>query len=137
MNQKGKLYQATQGSGLSDYLLFNQDSNDKEKNIFLSLTMKALINEEWFKISNFKSLGLKPFKKDITHVPYADKEIKNEEYATLKKVFTKDEIDELIHIIKNMKSYGVNPITELMDEEEPKIRTWMRSAFLSPLFSKK
>jgi hypothetical protein len=137
MNRKEKLYQVTRGSSLSDYSLFNQDSKDKEKNMFLSLITKALIKNEWFDVSNFKYLGERSFKKDTTQVPYADNNVKNDEYTTLLKTFNENEIDEMINIIKDMKSYGVTPIVELMDNEEPAKRRWMRSAFLSPFFSKK
>jgi len=137
MNRKEKLYQATKGSSLSDYSLFNQDSKDKEKNIFLSLMTKALIKEEWFEVSNFKFLGEKSFKRGVTQVPYADNDVKNDEYTTLTKIFDENEIDEIIKTIKDMKSYGVTPIVELMDKEEKPKKRWMRSAFVSPFFSKK
>jgi len=137
MNNREKLYKATKGSGLSDYALFNQDPKNKEKNMFLSLITKALIKDEWFKVSTFKSLGEQSFKRDITQVPYADNDVKDEEYTTLTKIFNENEITEIIMIIKEMKSYGVTPIIELMDNEEPTKRRWMRSAFLSPFFSKK
>jgi hypothetical protein len=138
MNQKEKLYQATKGSGLSDYVLFNQDLKDKEKDMFLSLMTKALLKDEWFEVSTFKSLGERSFQRDITQVPYADSDVKDEEYTTLTRIFNKDEIDDIINIIADMKSYGVKAIKELMDEEElPTKNRWMRSAFLSPFFSKK
>jgi hypothetical protein len=137
MTTKEKLYQAIQGSSLSDYALFNRDHKDQKKNQFLSLVTKALNRSEWFEISKFKYLGEKPFKKEITYVPLADEDVKNEEYSTLEKIFSKNEIVELIQIIENMKSYGVSAIKELMDEEEKPKKRWMRSAFLSPLFLKK
>ena len=138
MNQKEKLYQVTQGSSLSDYALFNKEAKDKEKDIFLSLLTKAINKDEWFDISDFKSLGEKPFKKDVTYVPLADTNIQNEEYKTLTNIFSENEISQLIQIIEDMKSYGVNAIKELMDEEEaPQKKRWMRSAFLSPFFAKK
>jgi hypothetical protein len=132
-----KLYQATQESSLSDYALFNRDDKEREKNKFLSLITKALNNSEWFKISDFQYLGKKTFRKDATHVPFADKATKTEEYNALLKVFNEDEIKELIKIVEKMESYGVNAIKELMDEEEPKKNRWMRSAFLNPFISRK
>ena len=136
MKTKKNLYKATKGSGLSDYSLFNQDPKDKEKNMFLSLMTKALMKDEWFEVSNFKSLGVRSFKRDITQVPYADNDVKNDEYTTLTKIFNEDEIEDIVKIIEDMKSYGVVAIVELMDEEKPKKGKWMRSAFLSPFFSK-
>jgi hypothetical protein len=136
MKNKEKLYQVIKGSSLSDYSLFNQDSKDKEKNMFLSHMTKALIKNKWFDVSNFNSLGERSFKRGTTQVPYADNNVKNDEYTTLTKIFNENEIAEIIKIIEDMKSYGVTPIVELMDNEEPTKRRWMRSAFLSPFFSK-
>ena len=138
MNTKEKLYHATKGSSLSDYALFNRDKKDQDKNKFLSLITSVINNNEWFNISSFQFLGERPFKKEVTYVPFADEEVKSEEYNTLIKIFNDNEITELIKIIEDMKSYGVDAIKELMDEEEkPKKRRWMRSAFLSPFLSKK
>ena len=137
MKTKEELYRVTKGSSLSDYALFNRESKDKEKDMFLSLMTKALLKDEWFEVSTFKFLGERSFQRDITQVPYADSDVKDEEYTTLTKIFNENEINDIINIIENMKSYGVKAIKELMDEEKPTKRRWMRSAFLSPFFSKK
>jgi len=139
MEIKEALYQATQGSSLFDYCLFNKNNTTKEnkKNEFLSLLLKSLNRSEWFDVSNFSNLEEHPINKGFTQVPIASVEVENDEFDILIKTFTEEEIKEIIKIIHNIKSYGVLAIKELMDNEravnKPKA---MRSAFLRPFFSK-
>ncbi len=141
MNKQEKLYQATKGSSLFDYCLFNSNNknNDKnnEKNEFLSLLSKSLTQSQWFDISKFINLGEKPFDKGFTQVPFAEKAVQTEEFNTLIKIFTEKEILELINTIENLKSYGVIPIKELMDNEKEFDKTIsMRTAFINLFKSK-
>ena len=137
-----KLYKATRGSSLFDYCLFNVNNKNKkknnEKNDFLTLLLKSLTHSQWFDISKFTHLGSKPFDKEPTHVPFADKEVKKDEFNTLTSVFSQKEISELITIIENLKSYGVTPIKELMDNENESNKIIsMKTAFIKLFNSKK
>ena len=140
MGIKEEFYQATKGSSLFDYCIFNKNSNAKgnEKNKFLTLLSKALTHSKYFNLSEFKHISESPIDKGHTQVPFADNESKNEEYTALSKIFNQDELKEIVRIINTLKSYGVVSIKELMDNEEimeePKA---MRSAFFQPFFSKK
>lgn len=140
METKEALYQATKGSSLFDYCLFNKNStkNNNEKNEFLSLLFKSLNRSEWFNVSDFSNLGEHPIDKGFTQVPIASVEVENDEFEILVKIFNEEEIKEIIKIINNIKSYGVLAIKELMDNEravnKPKA---MRSAFFKPFFSRK
>lgn len=116
MHIKNELYNATKGSSLFNYCLFNKNQNDHDKNHFLSLLSQALMHGKWFDVSKFLSLGERPIDKASTQVAFADKKIKEEEFRTLHQIFTTDEIITLIKIIKELKSYGVISIKELMDE---------------------
>jgi hypothetical protein len=118
MKIKKALYQATEESSLFDYCLFNKSSEKSEKNEFLSLLFKSLSHLEWFNISTFNKLGEQAIDQGLTQVPFADKKVKEEEYTALEKTFTNEEIKEIARIIKNMKSYGVLAIKELMDDEK-------------------
>ena len=142
MKQKEKLYQATKGSSLFDYCLFNKNNKNheknNEKNEFLSLLSKSLTQSQWFDISKFTNLGVQSFDKGFTQVPFAEKAIQEEEFDTLVKIFSEKEILELISIIENLKSYGVIAIKELMDNENEFDNTIsMRSAFIKLFKSKK
>jgi len=117
MEIQEKLYQATKNSSLFDYSIFNQD-RDKEKNDFLKKLNEALIKSKWFKISDFSHLKERPFTRTFTQVAKVDDETKNDERTTLSKIFTEKELIELAQIIKNLKSYGVLPIKELMDDQD-------------------
>jgi len=134
MNLKSKLYQEIKNCSLSDYCIFNQNYKDIEKNEFLNLLNNVLSDSVWFDLEKFKNLGERPTDKECTQIAFADNMTKKEEYDALNKVFTQEEIESLILIIKNMKSYGVYPIKELMDDhdEANKSTSFMRSAFFKP-----
>jgi hypothetical protein len=137
MKKKEELYQAIKGSSLFNYSIFNKNIDDKEKNEFLSLLFRSLEYGEWFETFRFIHLGERVMDRNPTQVPFANKKIKNEEFNTLKRVFSEEEIDNLILIIKNMNSHGTLSIKELMDNEDiQKKPTFMRSAFVK-LFSSK
>ena len=140
MNIKSKLYREIKNCSLSDYCIFNQNKNDIEKNEFLKLLLNTLDQNTWFHISRFTHLGERPIDKDFTQIAFADNDTKKEEFDALNKTFKDEEIEELIKIIANLKSYGVYPIKELMDDhnEANKKTSFMKRAFFRPsLFKKK
>ena len=140
MNIKSKLYRELKNCSLGDYCIFNQNRDDIEKNEFLQLTLKALNKKEWFDITRFSTLGERPIDKDFTQIAFADNETKKEEFDALSELFQKKEIEQLIEIIANLKSYGVHPIKELMDnhDEINKKSSFMRNTFFKPfLFRRK
>jgi hypothetical protein len=140
MNIKSKLYREINNCSLSDYCIFNQTKNDIEKNEFLKLTLNALDDNTWFDVSRFADLGERPIDKDFTQIAFADNETKKEEFDALSKTFKEEEIEHLIEIIANLKSYGVYPIKELMDnhDEANKKTSFMKRAFFRPfLFRRK
>jgi len=140
MNMKSKLYKEINNCSLGDYCIFNQNKNDIEKNEFLKLLFKALNEDTWFEVSRFTNLGERPIDKDFTQIAFADNDTKKEEFDALSKTFKDEEIEELIQIIANLKSYGVYPIKELMDDhdEANKKTSFMKRAFFRPfLFRRK
>ena len=139
MNIKSKLYKVINNCSLGDYCIFNQNRDDIEKNEFLQLTLKALNEKEWFDVTRFSTLGERPIDKDFTQIAFADNETKKEEFDALSDLFQEEEIEQLIEIITNLKSYGVYPIKELMDDhdEANKKGTFMRRAFFRPFFRRK
>ena len=140
MNIKSKLYKEINNCSLSDYCIFNQNKKDIEKNEFLKLLLNALDQNTWFDISRFADLGERPIDKDFTQIAFADNDTKKEEFDALSKTFKDKEIEALIKIIANLKSYGVYPIKELMDDhdEANKKISFMKRAFFRPfLFRRK
>jgi len=136
MNTKSKLYREIKNCSLSDYCIFNQNKKDIEKNEFLRLTLNALDEHRWFDVSRFANLGERPIDKDFTQIAFADNETKKEEFDALSKALKDEEIEQLIKIIANLKSYGVYPIKELMDthDEINKKTSFMQSSFFRPFF---
>ena len=131
------LYQATQGSSLMDYCIFNQNKNDERKNKFLSLIIVSLNKRIWFNISDYSDLNERKIDKNHTQVAMIDAQTKKEESKILLTLFNEKEIKILTTIIREMKSYGVLPIKELMDNpKEERKNKFMRSAFFQPFFSK-
>jgi hypothetical protein len=112
-----KLYQATKDASLFDYSLFNNDK-DEEKNDFLKKLNAAVIKSQWFNIADFSHLENRTFSRTLTQVAKVDEETKNHEIASLLKIFTEEELQELATIIENLKSYGVLSIKELMDNQD-------------------
>ena len=133
------LYLATKGASLVDYTLFNKDKSDPEKSEFLTKLAQALNRAEWFNIDDFSHLGERPIHRPFTQVPIADKETQNDEISRLTKIFNTQELEQLAQIIKELKSYGVLPIKELMDDQDiaNNHKSFMKSAFFRPFFSKK
>jgi len=128
------LYLATKGASLLDYAIFNQDNKDKEKSEFLTKLNQALNHAEWFNINDFSHLGKRAIHRPFTQVPIADKETKSDEFSKLTKIFDNRELEELARIIKELKSYGVLPIKELMDGQDiaNNHKSFMKSAFFRP-----
>ena len=133
------LYLATRGASLIDYTIFNQDKSDNEKSEFLTKLAQAVNRAEWFNIDNFSHLGERPIHRPFTQVPIADRETRNDELSKLRKIFNNQELEQLAKIIKELKSYGVLPIKELMDGQDiaNNHKSFMKSAFFRPFFSKK
>lgn len=119
MRIKTRLYQATKGSSLFDYTMFNKDKNkESDKNKFLSLLFKSITKEEYFDPSPFVNIEEHPIGREITQVALADATLQNEEFEILEKLFTSSEIEDIIKIINRLKSYGVVAIKELMDSAD-------------------
>jgi len=139
MNTKSKLYKEIKNCSLSDYCIFNQNKNDIEKNEFLILLLNTLDKHEWFDLSRFIDLGERPIDKEFTQIAFADNETKKEEFDALSQTFSEEELEQLIEILFNLKSYGVYPIKELMDDhdEANKKGSFMRRAFFRPFFRRK
>ena len=117
MEIQQKIYQATKDSSLFDYSIFNSDK-DEEKNDFLKKLNAAVVKSQWFNVADFSHLEDRTFTRTFTQVAKVDDETKKHEIATLIKIFTEKELKELAGIIKNLKSYGVLSIKELMDDQD-------------------
>ena len=117
MEIQQELYLATKGASLFDYSIFNKDK-DEEKNDFLKKLNAAVIKSQWFNVYDFSHLKERTFSHTFTQVAKVDEETKSDEMATLLNIFTEKELKELVKIIKNVKSYGVLPIKELMDDQD-------------------
>ncbi len=115
MEIEKKIYESTKQASLFDYSIFNRDK-DIEKTEFLNKLNSAIKNSEWFDINSFKHLKDRNFPHNFTKVPKVDDETQKEESETLNKIFTREEIETLIRIIKNLNSHGVLAIKELRDD---------------------
>jgi len=135
---KQTIYQATKGSSLVNYCIFNKTNEETNSNKFLSALLKSLNHEEWFSVSSFLHLELESLKKSFTQVPFADKTVQREEFETLTKTFTDKEIKEITTIIKSMNLTGVFAIKELMDNDQdiPKINL-IKNIFFNPFALKR
>ena len=131
---KGDLYIAMRNSTVVDYCIFNKEKNDNEKNEFLSLLLESVTQKKWFNLTQFNNLGSRPTNKEHTQVPIADSQDKEEEFNSLSKAFNKDELINLVSIIKNLKSYAVLPIKELTDTHDEANKPGKLKSFFLKIF---